>query len=1081
VTPDANGQYNVILGSTTATGLPDDLFLQQEQRWLGVQVQGEAELARVLLVSVPYAFKAHEAETLGGLPASAFVKAPPSDGSGSTGTGAGTAVNAVANASGNPSGKGKAGKDTILGPCIVTPGYITYWDSTGALCASKLFQNLSTGNIGIGLTNPSEPLDVFGVISTYKWYGINENRIVGVHTGTTQAPPFPNTNNLFLGWLAGGNTVAVPNNGAFNTFTGFSAGFNNAPGSGRGANTYNGTYAGFANVTGTNNVMVGNSAGFANTGSFNTCIGSSACDQHATGNGSTYVGNAAGVTDLHGTLNSFFGDASGANNVGNFNTFLGDRAGFNNHGSNNTFSGFSAGFNNGGTGTADNNVFYGYKAGFSNTIGIRNTYLGYQAGFNGTTGGFDGHTQGNTFVGWEAGFANVSGAANTFVGNGAGLNSTGGSNTFVGNGAGTGIPGSSGTFNSFQGYYSGNANFTGNNNAFYGACSGFNCPSSSGNTAGSQNTYLGVGAGSNPNPPGGNNNIFVGYNAGISEVNVNNNIEIGNTGPSPLGSLGNTILIGTRVSHFKVFFDPILNHPTSLHQVVTIDNNGQLGFNTIPIGGGVMGSCLDPLAGGTYLTGWVGPGLSTTVGCSFLFQQSGTNFIGIGTTNPSKELDVNGVINARKWYDIGLPETPVLSIGLGPLGSFGDGNLFVGAQAGNNNPIPSGQDTFVGYQSGFTATSATAYSTFVGYQAGYGNTLGMPNTGTLNTYIGWQAGIANTTGGVNVFSGAFAGSGNTTGGGNTYTGYAAGVFDATGQGNTFTGWFSGVNHTSGYSNSFYGEESGRFSTCVGANCASYNSFFGASSGFNNTTGSNNTFLGIGAGGSNITGSNDIYIGHPGVGNVSNTIRVGQDATLGGTITDTYVAGIYHAPFNPSNFYEAVCVDKDGKLISFAPFADCNRSSRRFKEQIADMGDSSSKLFQLRPVTFFYKPQYDDGSHALQYGLIAEEVAKIYPEMAAYEKDGTPYTVKYQLLAPLLLNELQKQHKVVAAQQDELQTQLQQIKAQRHEIDGLKLQLQQQNASLQERLTKLESYVATQMKTASDNPPRTTPDANGGLQ
>ena len=116
------------------------------------------------------------------------------------------------------------------------------------------------------------------------------------------------------------------------------------------------------------------------------------------------------------------------------------------------------------------------------------------------------------------------------------------------------------------------------------------------------------------------------------------------------------------------------------------------------------------------------------------------------------------------------------------------------------------------------------------------------------------------------------------------------------------------------------------------------------------------------------------------------------------------------------------------------------------------------------------------------------MAQVYPELVAYEKDGQPYTVKYQLLAPLLLNELQKQHKVVAAQQDELQTQLQQIKtqqqqmqAQRHEIDGLKLQLQQQNVSLQERLTKLESYVATQMKTASDNPPRTTPGANGGLQ
>src|SRR5271157_6194338 len=75
VTPDASGQYSVVLGSTTATGLPSDLFSQQEQRWLSVQVQGQAEQARVLLVSVPYAFKSHDAETLGGLPASAFVQA----------------------------------------------------------------------------------------------------------------------------------------------------------------------------------------------------------------------------------------------------------------------------------------------------------------------------------------------------------------------------------------------------------------------------------------------------------------------------------------------------------------------------------------------------------------------------------------------------------------------------------------------------------------------------------------------------------------------------------------------------------------------------------------------------------------------------------------------------------------------------------------------------------------------------------------------------------------------------------------------------------------------------------------------
>jgi hypothetical protein len=75
VTPDASGNYSVLLGSTTATGLPADLFSQEEQRWLGVQVEGQAEQPRVLLVSVPYAFKAHEAETLGGKSISDFVLA----------------------------------------------------------------------------------------------------------------------------------------------------------------------------------------------------------------------------------------------------------------------------------------------------------------------------------------------------------------------------------------------------------------------------------------------------------------------------------------------------------------------------------------------------------------------------------------------------------------------------------------------------------------------------------------------------------------------------------------------------------------------------------------------------------------------------------------------------------------------------------------------------------------------------------------------------------------------------------------------------------------------------------------------
>ena len=122
------------------------------------------------------------------------------------------------------------------------------------------------------------------------------------------------------------------------------------------------------------------------------------------------------------------------------------------------------------------------------------------------------------------------------------------------------------------------------------------------------------------------------------------------------------------------------------------------------------------------------------------------------------------------------------------------------------------------------------------------------------------------------------------------------------------------------------------------------------------------------------------------------------------------------------------------------------SSRRFKEDIYNMSDSTSKLYELRPVTFYYKPQYDDGSHTIQYGLIAEEVAKIMPDLVSYGKDGKPYTVRYQLLAPMLLNELQKQHSVVEQQQAVIQTQQQQLDELQKRMGQLETVVQQMTAA-----------------------------------
>ena len=151
----------MILGTTTATGLPDDLFSQQEQRWLGVQVQGHAEEARVLLVSVPYALKAHEAETLGGFSASSFVRATPSGPQVRQmppGHRSGCATGSTASGSGPAVDLGAAWKRRITAtfiPSVMPPDILR---------TSVMFQ--SGGMIGIGTTTPTQPLEVLSNSST---------------------------------------------------------------------------------------------------------------------------------------------------------------------------------------------------------------------------------------------------------------------------------------------------------------------------------------------------------------------------------------------------------------------------------------------------------------------------------------------------------------------------------------------------------------------------------------------------------------------------------------------------------------------------------------------------------------------------------------------------------------------------------------------------------------------------------------------------------------------------------------------------------------------------------------------------
>jgi len=109
----------------------------------------------------------------------------------------------------------------------------------------------------------------------------------------------------------------------------------------------------------------------------------------------------------------------------------------------------------------------------------------------------------------------------------------------------------------------------------------------------------------------------------------------------------------------------------------------------------------------------------------------------------------------------------------------------------------------------------------------------------------------------------------------------------------------------------------------------------------------------------------------------------------------------------------VVIDSNGQLGTVS-------SSRRFKEDIHDMDTASSGLMRLRPVTFRYQKPFADGSKPIQYGLVAEEVAEVYPDLVARSADGQIETVKYQVLDSMLLNELQKEHQQVQQQAETIQ-------------------------------------------------------------
>jgi hypothetical protein len=303
------------------------------------------------------------------------------------------------------------------------------------------------------------------------------------------------------------------------------------------------------------------------------------------------------------------------------------------------------------------------------------------------------------------------------------------------------------------------------------------------------------------------------------------------------------------------------------------------------------------------------------------------------------------------------------------------------------------------------------FNTFLGANAG-----NFTMTGRENTASGQGALANNTTGTRNTASGAFALFSNTTGFDNTACGRDALLNNSAGSDNTACGSNALMNNATGVSNNAIGARALLVNTTGSFNIAS-----GQDALSRNTTGNSNIGIGVTAGSNATTGSNNIYIANEGVAAEGNTIRIGTS----GTQTNTYIAGIVSAGVSGAT----VQVDSTGHL-------GIATSSRRFKYDIDDMGEASKDLLQLRPVTFRYKQGQEDGSHPLQYGLIAEEVAKVYPELVQYSATGEVNTVLYQELPALLLNEAQKQHAQIEAQRNQLKEQAAQLAELRARLEEL---------------------------------------------
>jgi hypothetical protein len=391
-------------------------------------------------------------------------------------------------------------------------------------------------------------------------------------------------------------------------------------------------------------------------------------------------------------------------------------------------------------------------------------------------------------------------------------------------------------------------------------------------------------------------------------------------------------------------------------------------------------------------------------------------------------------VNALRFDIVGTSNTAVGTNALYRNSGSG-GNTAVGDSALFNNTIGVGNTAMglgalLGNGAGQRNTAIGTYAlyhnisnsnTAVGYQALVNN-----NNGFVNTAIGNDSLVSNTTGFENTAIGASALASNVGGQDNTACGSGALSQNISNFNNAF-GRNALVRHVNGDGNVAVGD-----STLSNDTVGSNNTAIGNSSLLNNIGGSFNIALGVFAG-QNITGGNNIDIGAgvTGPGGEDNTIRIGNNNHF-----QTFIAGIW----NQIGGTQAVYVDTDGRL-------GLQISSCRFKEGIKPMGQTSEVVYSLKPVRFRYKAQVD-ATRSLSFGLIAEDVEKVSPDLVIRGADGKVNSVRYDAVNAMLLNEFLKEHRRVGEQAREIQQQQSTISELKKKIATVVAHLKEQDSEIQ---------------------------------